>query len=118
MKTAPQHLEAAAKTYRERNAIYGDNYKNFGNMASAIFPKGLHLESVDSWNRMGVFLQVLSKLTRYAENWEKGGHADSIHDLSVYAAMLAELDEEISTRGDAKQIDLPLEIKDKLQVWK
>jgi hypothetical protein len=28
---------------------------------------------------------------RYGENLNKGGHQDSAHDLSVYAAMLEEL---------------------------
>jgi hypothetical protein len=50
--------------------------------------------TVDGFNRLGVFVQCLSKLTRYAENMNTGGHYDSALDLSVYAAMLAELTKE------------------------
>jgi hypothetical protein len=92
---APDLLDAAAKTFRERNAIYGDTYLNFGVAAAACFPDGLSIEPGDtrSFNRLGVFVQCLGKLLRYGANFEKGGHQDSAHDLCVYAAMLEEVTE-------------------------
>lgn len=86
-------LDAAADTYRERNKLYGDNYKHFGAACVAMFPHGLTLRTAGDWNRLGVFIQATSKLTRYAQNFSRGGHIDSAHDLSVYAAMLQELTE-------------------------
>jgi hypothetical protein len=91
-KRAPEILEEAAKTYRERNALYGDNYLKFGRIMKEMFSDTEI--TVDGFNRLGVFVQCLSKLTRYAENMDKGGHFDSALDLSVYAAMLAELTKE------------------------
>lgn len=91
-KRAPEILEDAAKTYRERNALYGDNYLKFGRIMKEMFSDTEI--TVDGFNRLGVFVQCLSKLTRYAENMDKGGHYDSALDLSVYAAMLAELTKE------------------------
>lgn len=91
-KRAPEILEDAAATYRERNALYGDNYLKFGRIMKEMFPDTEI--TVDGFNRLGVFVQCLSKLTRYAENMENGGHYDSALDLSVYAAMLAELTKE------------------------
>ena len=91
MKSVPELLRDCAQTYEERNRVYGDNYKKFGHVMAAIFPNGLRLETADEHNRFGVFVQCLSKLTRYAESIERGGHPDSAHDLSVYAAMLEEL---------------------------
>jgi hypothetical protein len=91
-KRAPEILEEAAATYRERNAVYGDNYLKFGRIMKEMFSDTEI--TVDGFNRLGVFVQCLSKLTRYAENMEKGGHYDSALDLSVYAAMLAELTKE------------------------
>ena len=41
-------------------------------------------------NRLHVFVAAVTKLQRYAHNWTRGGHADSAHDLQVYAAMLEE----------------------------
>jgi hypothetical protein len=91
MKTVPEILRKAATTYEERNRLYGDNYKKFGPVMEAIFPKGVALRSAEDHTRFGVFVQCVSKLTRYSENFDRGGHADSAHDLSVYAAMLEEL---------------------------
>lgn len=91
-KRAPDILEEAAATYRQRNAVYGDNYLRFGNIMKEMFPDTE--VSAQGFNRLGVFVQCLSKLTRYAQNMDKGGHYDSALDLSVYAAMLAELTEE------------------------
>jgi hypothetical protein len=91
-KRAPEILEEAAATYRERNAVYGDNYLKFGRIMKEMFSDTEI--TVDGFNRLGVFVQCLSKLTRYAENMNTGGHYDSALDLSVYAAMLAELTKE------------------------
>lgn len=88
----PEMLHKAAETYKERNKSYGDNYKTFGHIMICLFPDGLNLETVDDHNRFGIFVQVVSKLTRYAANFSKGGHEDSLHDSIVYNAMLAELD--------------------------
>jgi hypothetical protein len=92
---APDLLDAAAKTFRERNAIYGDTYLNFGIAAAACFPDGLVVKPGDTraFNRLGLFVQCLGKLMRYGANIETGGHQDSAHDLCVYAAMLEEVTE-------------------------
>lgn len=90
-KSVPELLRACATTYEERNKLYGDNYKKFGRVMEAMFPNGLHLRTIQDFNRYGIFVQCASKLMRYAENLDKGGHQDSAHDLSVYAAMLEEL---------------------------
>lgn len=92
-KSVPELLRAAAETYEERNKIYGDNYKHFGMVMNGLFPDGLNIamDDVDAFNRLGVFIQCASKLTRYAQNLAQGGHVDSAHDLTVYASMLEEL---------------------------
>jgi hypothetical protein len=94
VKTVPEMLREAAATYEERNKLYGDNYKTFGQSMKGMFPDGLTLRTIDDWNRLGIFVQVVSKATRYANLFEQGGHDDSLLDLSVYANMLRELDEE------------------------
>ena len=92
MKKVPDMLRDAANIYEERNKLYGDNYKRFGYIMKELFPQGLKLEGPDDFNRYGVFVQVVSKITRYAENFTRGGHADSLDDMAVYAMMLQELD--------------------------
>jgi hypothetical protein len=85
----PSILRDAAKTFAERNKTYGDNYLHFGTVMSGLFPRGLPSpRTTEDWNRLGLLVQCVTKLTRYAQSLERGGHEDSAHDLSVYAAML------------------------------
>jgi len=90
----PDLLRDAAKIYEERNKMYGSNYKRFGPIMQMLFPDGLRLKSADDFNRFGIFVQVVAKITRYAENFTRGGHADSLDDMAVYGMMLRELDQD------------------------
>lgn len=107
-------LHEAADTYAERNKVYGDTYKKHGEVMKALFPDGIKFDTDDDHNRFGVLTMIVGKLTRYAQNFKpvhkEGflappvGHADSLHDLSVYAAMLNELDAEFNEReADAQE---------------
>lgn len=92
MKGIPEAFERMAETFRARSLVYGDNYLRFGDVMVALFPDGLELRTEDDWNRFGVLVQCIHKLTRYAAALPaRGGHADSAHDLAVYAAMLESL---------------------------
>ncbi len=92
----PDQLKKKAAIYEERNALYKDNYKRFGGMVHAIMPN-INLKSKDDCNRFGVLVMLFSKLSRYAAQFDQGGHDDSLDDLCVYAMMLKELD------GEAKK---------------
>jgi hypothetical protein len=92
MHKADQILSEAAKTFAERNKVYGDNYLNVGRVFVALFPEGLTLKTVKDFNRFHLFMLSVVKLTRYCNNWDKGGHQDSIHDSTVYNAMVESVD--------------------------
>lgn len=92
MQRVPQLLHAAADIYEERNKVYGDNYKRFGQIMVHLFPKGLKLSSIEDHNRFCLFVQIIAKQTRYAAQFENGGHPDSLDDTCVYSMMLRELD--------------------------
>ena len=96
----PEMLRECADTYEERNELYGDNYRNFGRAMQAMFPRGVECQSVDDFNRLGVLVQIVGKLGRYCEQFEAGGHDDSLLDLAVYSQMLRELDEEVRNRPE------------------
>lgn len=91
MKNAADILEDMAKTFRERNALYGNNYHHFGEMMVALFPRPLTISTEEEWNRLALLLQVQIKVSRYAQQFPTGGHQDSAHDAGVYSAMLEEL---------------------------
>ncbi len=94
-RTAADTLDEAANTFRERNKVYKDNFVRLGNMMHSMFPEGLTVASPEDWTRLYFMLLAQTKASRYATNWTKGGHADSVHDQIVYAAMLETFDEQI-----------------------
>ena len=78
-------LEGMAATYRERNAIYGNNYKMVGPIMRILFPNGITPELIAS-DQFHLFELKIVKLTRFAiSNLQ---HIDSIHDDGVYSAMI------------------------------
>ena len=88
-KDAAKILEEMAETFRERNKVYGDNYKTVGEVMVALFPKGVSLKTVEDYNIWHLFELMIVKVTRFANNDLK--HKDSIHDAAVYAAMVESL---------------------------
>lgn len=84
-------LRGCADLFESRNPEYGDNYRRFGEILRLLMPQGVHVESPEDMSRLGVFVQVVSKIARYGNNFESG-HPDSLDDLIVYAAMLRDLD--------------------------
>lgn len=86
-------LVSKAKLFAQRAALYGNNYVRFGPiMAQLMATQSLNPASEKDMARFGVFVQVVSKITRYAENFNRGGHDDSLDDIAVYAMMLKALD--------------------------
>lgn len=87
-----QMLEKA-KLFQDRAAVYGDNYHRFGPIMKLLL-NGQKINTEDSQEvaRLGILVQIVSKVTRYAENFSKGGHDDSLDDMAVYSMMLKELD--------------------------
>jgi hypothetical protein len=87
MMPAAPFLRRALATYAERRGRYGASEQKFADVALAFFPHGLHLSTRPDWLRFGIFVQMMSKLCRYTNDWTDP-HVDSIHDLQPYAAML------------------------------
>lgn len=84
---ADKILEDMAKTFRERGKVYGDNYIRFGNMLHALFPNGLTINTPEDWVKFGFFFNIMQKASRFTTK-NAMTHADSVHDMGVYSAML------------------------------
>lgn len=82
-------LDSAAKTFRERNAVYKDNFKKVGAVMAALFPDGVQLHTEEDHNTYHLFELLIVKLTRFVNSGLR--HEDSIHDIAVYAAMIETL---------------------------
>jgi hypothetical protein len=83
--SAADILDAMAATFRERNRVYGSNYKMVAPLVRVLFPHGVPSELVasDKWH---LFELILVKLSRLAiSNLQ---HVDSVHDMGVYCAMV------------------------------
>lgn len=89
-------LAQGAVTYTERNSLYKDNYKAYGDLLLALFPNRTlpSITKAEDASRLNLIMDCLCKLQRYVYNFENGGHKDSAHDLMVYAAMLEESTDE------------------------
>lgn len=95
-KSAADILDEMAATFRERNRVYGSNYKMVAPIVAILFPNGVPPELVvqDEWHLMEL---LIVKLSRFAiSNFT---HQDSIRDLGVYAAMV----ETIITEKEAQK---------------
>lgn len=101
-KNAGDILIDGGKTFLERHKVYGNNFLKVGNMMVAMFPDGLTITTPEDWVRLELLIMKVVKFSRYAENFTKGGHKDSIHDDMVYAAMLEHVDEVL--RNDANKV--------------
>jgi len=87
-------LREAASTFESKNEEYGDGWKKFGAIMMSLFPTGLELKTEEDFSRFAILNIMVAKLDRYCKNFNKGGHPDSLIDLSVYSAMLLTLDKE------------------------
>lgn len=86
-------LRGLAELFQQRNAVYGNDHAIYGRVLAAVFPDGLAARSEIEFHRLFHVVLMAMKLTRYAANFTRDGHADSLDDLAVYAQMLAELDD-------------------------
>ena len=98
MKTADKFLDEAAETFRQRNAIYGNNFLHIGIIMMGLFPEGLSINTAEDWNRLHILLLQIVKLSRYCNVWdadepkEIASRIDSMHDNTVYSAILESID--------------------------
>ncbi len=92
--TPDKILLSAAATFTERNKEYRNNWRMVGPVMKEMFPDGIDLLTMEEQERFHIFSLIVVKLTRYAVNFQGGGHRDSIHDIAVYAAMLEAIDDE------------------------
>lgn len=79
-------LQAAADTFRERNAVYASNHEKVGEIMNVLFPHGVHLNSALAFERWHIFELIIIKLTRFVN--ADMSHKDSVRDIAVYAAIL------------------------------
>ena len=84
MKTHEILIEAA-ETFRERNAVYGDNYKMVGPIMWTLFPNGAPRELLYN-DAFHLLMLLIVKLSRLAVS--NLTHQDSARDAAVYAAMI------------------------------
>jgi hypothetical protein len=91
-KSPDQALSDLGDLFKQRNALYGDNYKRFGPALMSLMPSGVFIQDAHDMNRFAIFVMMFVKISRYAQNFSQNGHPDSLDDLSVYAQMLRELD--------------------------
>jgi len=86
MISADQILQQMAETYRERNVVYGDNFRAVGPVLALLHPKGVNLDDDKDHELFHLWSLVIVKITRFANSGLT--HEDSAHDAAVYLAMI------------------------------
>ena len=81
-KSPAKILEGMADTFDERNKVYGDNGKLFGEVVTSLFPNGVVLKTEEDYNIWHLFELLVVKITRFANSELK--HQDSIRDTASY----------------------------------
>jgi len=104
-KNAGDILTEGGETFKERHKVYGNNFLKVGPMLVAMFPDGITLKTAEDFIRFELFMLKVVKCSRYAENFSKGGHMDSVHDDMVYSAMLEYVDTVLREGSSAVPID-------------
>ncbi len=88
-----QELISKATLFEERNKVYKDTYKRIGEILAILLrDQPIDIQDATGLNRIACLVQVVGKITRYCQQFSNGGHMDSLDDLSVYAMMLKDLD--------------------------
>lgn len=98
-----KQLEEKAKLFDKKNLSYGDTFHTHGKLME-IFQEGTGrfiLKNHHDFNRYAIVVQILTKLARYMYNFKKGGHEDSLDDISVYCQILKQLDMEAKSDKEA-----------------
>lgn len=89
---ALDNMRKALETFASRTGVYKDSHYLHGRVLAAMFPNEVVLATAQDHTRWVTFNQIMGKLCRYAVNWGNGGHADSMHDVGVYAFILEAID--------------------------
>ena len=93
----PDYFKSLSDLFVERNASYGDVYKKYGNTIHSIVGE-IELKTPKDHGRMCMLMMCILKISRYANNFSKGGHNDSLDDLAVYAMLLKDIDNDEKTK--------------------
>ena len=64
-KSPAKILEEMADTFRERNKVYGDNWKVVGEVMTSLFPNGVVLKTEEDYNIWHPFELLVVKITRF-----------------------------------------------------
>lgn len=91
-KKPDEALADLGELFRQRNAVYGDTYLDFGKLLMGLFPNGLTVSSEEEASRLAIVMHIADKLARYAKALNTGGHPDSLDDISVYAQLCQHAD--------------------------
>lgn len=102
-------LQGATDVYRDRNAVYKDNFRLVGKVMEALFPEGRPpLTAAAEYDRWHIFELVIVKLTRYANNFDTP-HEDSLLDMLPYLGILGGLDQELREKFEEERAKMDKE---------
>lgn len=99
-RMAPHEImQSMAATFKERNAVYGDNFRMVAKIMKVLFPKDIP-QGLAFQDHFHLFELLVVKLSRFATS--NLSHRDSIHDAAVYCAMIESILTETQCGADVQ----------------
>jgi hypothetical protein len=83
---AHKTLLKAARTFRQKNRQYSNNWEMVGKVFVALYPNGITLRTEEDFVLFHWMSWKVGKLTRFVQT--RHTHLDSIHDDGVYTFMI------------------------------
>lgn len=81
-------LRDAARTFEQRNEVYGDAWVLQARVLEMLFPDGIETDRPGDWEVIELLISAIAKLVRFVKS--NCTHIDSAHDAAVFWAMIEE----------------------------
>lgn len=100
---AGKRLKNLSGLFAERKKDYKDGYKRHGDVIVALFPNGINQSNPVDAARFSLVTCLVIKLIRYCDNFDRGGHEDSLDDMAVYSQILQSYDKENESENSSNR---------------
>lgn len=91
-------FDQSFETFKDRDGTYGDAHSRHGKILEILFPEGLHLKGKDDFCRFMFLNGTISKINRYANTFQNGGHEDSLIDTLNNLAMWVDYENQLKEK--------------------
>lgn len=90
-----ESLNSLIKIRQERQGVYNGIENRRAEVITGLFGGYPEITNDLDLNRYGIYMKMVEKMIRYANNFYDGGHDDSLDDIAIFSQMLKEMDKKL-----------------------